>query len=488
MPIRLNRRRALQTGAAASVASMLGLRARAQQQSDPRFLFVVAASGGGSILDSLLPVLDSESANGSTLTTYPGLFVAQPSGSNLRCVHSDFALDLGGLALPQGRQRGFLERHAADTCVMTVEGTSVNHLVAAKRAVNGAGADRGRTLMEAMAVGHGQDLLLPNCNMGESGYLEPGDDPTVPAWARAETIADAALFPVATDGVRGVEDAPARSLVNRARRVREQLENRSVFARTFRAAPVLQRYLDTRRTTVPAMEMADLITKLMMVPNIDGQIPLNEYGLESSPEADRVLTAFPDLLNDPFEAQAALAFLLTRYGISCAVTLSPSFAPIVNSTIENTPLAFDFSHTLHTFAQYAMWSRVLGVAGRLIDLLKEQDLDDEDPGRGKMWDKSLVYFATEFGRDKTRPADSFEFGTGHHLNNGAILCSPLLMGNQVFGGVDTSTALTYGFDRVTGADAPGTVMREQDVYSVICSAMNLSYEGQVELPCMLRDA
>lgn len=472
------------------MAAALGLphKARAQAAADRKLLFVVAANGGGSILDSFLPIVEDESPNGQTLTTYNALFVQQPGGSNLRCVHSDFPIDLGGLALPPGQQRGFLQDHAADTCVMTLEGTSVNHLVASKRAVTGAGAYRGRTIMEAVAARHGEGLLLPNCNMSEGGYLEPGDDVSVPDWARAETVADAALFPIATDGIRGVAGAPERSLVERARRVRERLEDQSVFARTFRAAPILQRYLDTRRVTVPAMEVADLVTKLMMVPNVPNQIPLNEYGLESSPEVDRVLGAFPNLLSDPFEAQGALAFLLARYGISCAITLSPSFAPLLTDTLENTPLAFDFSHTIHLFAQYAMWSRMFKVSGALIRLLKEQDFDDEDPAQGKLWDRSLVYFATEFGRDKVRPSGSFEFGTGHHLNNGAILVSPLLLGNQVYGGVDVNTALTYGFDRQSGEAAPGTVMREQDVYSVIASAMDITYPGQVPVPCMLRDS
>jgi hypothetical protein len=68
------------------------------------------------------------------------------------------------------------------------------------------------------------------------------------------------LFPVATDGIRGVPRAPARALVERARAVRERLDNQSVFAQTFRASATLNRYLHTRRSVVPAMEAADLIT------------------------------------------------------------------------------------------------------------------------------------------------------------------------------------------------------------------------------------
>jgi len=487
-PFALRRREMLQSSAALAASAALPMghsrRVRAQTvDDDQKFLFVIAANGGGSIIDSFLPIVDSESPNGQTIVAYPSGFVDQPSGSNLRCVHTNLPI-----GLPPGYQRTFLQNHAADTAVMTLEGTSVNHIVAGKRAVTGANANRGRTIMEAVALRHGEGMLLPNCNMGESGYLEHGDDPTVPGFARGETIADALLFPVATDGIRGVPRAPARDLVERARGVRERLDNQSTFAQTFRASKTLNRYLHTRRNVVPSMEAADLITKLMMVPNIPGQIPLNQFDLESSPEGQRVRDMFPRLLDDPFDAQAALAFLLARYRISCAVTISPSFAPIIDgATLTNTPLAFDFSHTQHTIAQYNMWTRMFRAADGLIRLLKEQDYDDTDPSKGKMWDRSLVYFATEFGRDKVRPSGSFEFGTGHHLNNGAILVSPLLNGNTVYGGVDVNTALTYGFDRNTGAPAPGTVMREGDVYGCIAQAMGIAYDGQLTVPCMIKN-
>ena len=481
-----SRRRFLKSSAASAAAlSAGGLHSSVAyaQDGQPYFLFVIAASGGGSIIDSFLPIREGDSANGQTIVTYPDYLLAQPNGSNLRCVHAPFAID----PLPPGHQKTFLEQHASDTVVMTVEGTSVNHLVAAKRAMTGAGANRGRTIAEAMAVRHGQGLLLPNVNMGENGYLEPGDDPSLPSFARGETVADALLFPVATDGIRGVPRAPARSLVERARGVRERLDDASVFAQTFRGTQKLQRYLERRRGTVPAVEAADLITKLMMVPHVPGQIPLNDYGLEESPEGQRVRQAFPELLDDPFEAQAALAFLLARYRVSTAVTISPSFAPYLEgSTLKNAPLAFDFSHTTHLLAQAGMWTRCFKVADSLIRLLKEQDLDDTDPSQGKMWDRSLVYFATEFGRDKTRPSGSTDFGTGHHLNNGSILVSPLLNGNAVYGGVDVDTGLTYGFDPATGAPDPGRLMREADVYSVIAKAFDIDFDGRVEHEAIVR--
>jgi len=43
----------------------------------------------------------------------------------------------------------------------------------------------------------------------------------------------------------------------------------------------------------------------------------------------------------------------------------------------------------------------------------------------------------------TRPPDEWNDGTGHHLNNGSVLLSPLLQGNRVLGGVEPSTSLTH---------------------------------------------
>ena len=477
-------------GSAAALASASSLlhsrRARAQVAADRKFLFVIAAAGGGSIIDSLLPIVDNESANAPNLVSFPSSLVVKPNGSNLRCVHSPFPIELGGFRIV-GQLLPFLQRHGSDVAVMTQECTSVNHLIAQKRSLTGAGINGGRTLLEAAALTHGGGLLLPAVNMCESGYLEPGDDATVPDAARAVAVADALLFPFATDGVRGLKNMPSRALIDRARAIRNRVDDDSVFGITFKNAPFRRAFIDARTRLAPTMEANHLITKLTMVAN-SVQVPLTEFDLESSPDGASVRAQFPSLATDPFEAQGALAFLLARHGVSCALALSPSFNPLLQPDLKNTPLAFDFSHTSHTLTQYAMWSRVLRTADGLINLLKAQDLDDADPSLGKMWDRSLVYIATDFGRDKTRPAGSFDFGTGHHLNNGNILVSPLLNGNRVYGGVDVNTALTFGFDPLTGAPAPGTLMREGEVYSAVAHALGIDFDGRIDMPCMVKSA
>jgi hypothetical protein len=505
-PVRFTRRDALRAGlmsAAAATLPTISTTARAQAADDRRFLFVICAAGGGSMIDAFLPVVDSESANGQTIVAYPSAFVVQPAGSAFRTVQ---APPLTPYPFNNGFKQTFLQRHMNDMAVMAAEGTSVNHLVAQERSVTGAGINAGRTLMEAAAARHGEGMLLPNVNMAGGGFLKPGDDPSVPDWARAAPVADALLFPLSTDGVAGVAGVPgaqpgaapqgadelarARSLVERARRTRESLESRSVFGKTFHNAPVRRSYLQTRRELQPAMEVADLITKLTMVPD-SPNVPLNDYGLASSPDEQRIRNVFANVVSDPFEAQAALAFLLVRHQVSCAVTISPSFSPLLEGgNLTNPPLAFDFSHTNHPGTQYVMWGRILRVVDGLITLLK-----GEAYGDGTLYDRSLIYVATDFGRDKVRPSGSLEFGSGHHLNNGNLIVSPMVQGNRVYGGVDADTGYSHGFNFATGdpeptARAPGdppaaNMPREGHVYSAVAQALDVSFDGRIDMSGMM---
>ena len=318
--------------------------------------------------------------------------------------------------------------------------------------------------------------------MAQDGYIEAGDDVTLPPIARAEPIADPRTFPLATHGSRGVMGAPSAAAIQRARGIRDRLDAASPFGHTFADAPARMRYLE-QRAQVEQMEELDLITRLMAVGNEDAYT-LTSFGLENTPIATQVLAAFPDADNDIFQAKAALAFLLARSGATTAVTLSPSFAPtLAGASITNTPLAFDFSHVDHYGVQNLMWSRIFLVVDGLISLLKSEPAGNSG---ASLWDRSLIYIATDFGREQQRPANSNDFGTAHSLNNGFVLVSPLLNGNRVYGGVDPDTLLTYGFDPVTGAPAPGTVMREEHVYGVIAQALDIPFEGRIDAPCMVR--
>lgn len=483
----LTRRQMLQASAALGGAALLPSIARGQSMGAPadKLLFVVCATGGGNIVDSFLPVADTESDTPNTLAVQPASLVRQPSGSNIRCVGNR-----GGTVaeLPAGypiSQELFLERNAADTVVMCVEGTSVNHRVAQHRALTGAGTDRGRTILESAAERHGSGMLLPNVNMAADGYLEPGTDPTLAVAARGEPVANALLFPFQTHGIRGLgleQDVSADRLA-RVRGLRDTMETQSPFGRTFESAPARQRYLD-QRSKMATMEARDLIRELMMVEDDDQQFPLGRFGLEASPAAPDVREVFPNAVDDSFEAQAALAYLLARAGVGASFAIAPTFQPnLRGATLVNTPLAFDFSHADHQGTQNVMWSRVLAVVDGLVRLLKASPGGDDG---ASLWDRSLIYIATDFGRDKVRPSGASTWGTAHHLNNGVVMVSPLLNGNRVYGGIDPNTLLTYGFDPVTGDPAPGTLMREGDVYSAIAQALDIDFEGRRDLSAMIR--
>ncbi|MEM9456619.1 MAG: hypothetical protein AAGF11_20745 [Myxococcota bacterium] len=476
-------------GATAAGTSLLGARARADgaepepvDPADRRLLFVVGALGGASIIDSFLPVSTDEISDpdaAASLNAYAPEQLVQPTGSNIRCVRP-----LGETAFLTSDYsiQDFLEAHYADMTIVTQEGTSVNHGVAQKRAMTGAGIDRGRTIAEAVAERYGLGLPLANCNMANGGYVEPGDDRGLAGYARSEIIASPMTYAMATHGSRGLVGAPPLGRIEQARAVREQLEEVSPFGQTYREAPLRERVLQMRREVAPQLEQLDAITKLMLM-SPDDLSP--EYGLEGSPLHDELRNAFPGLREDNWQQQGALAFALAYYGMTAASTISLSFSPaFVGDEIVGAPLAFDFSHSLHRPAQNVMWGRVLKVVDGLVNLLKRYDYLG-DPSMGKMWDRSLIYIATDFGRDKVRPAGNPYFGTGHHLNNGTLLLSPLLQGNRVFGGVDPDTLLTYGFDGRTGEDRPDTLMREGEIYSLIAQAMDIDFSGRRDMSAVL---
>jgi hypothetical protein len=247
----------------------------------------------------------------------------------------------------------------------------------------------------------------------------------------------------------------------------------------------------------PNLQALDLITKLNVFPDAPPQLPLSEYGLMQSPDGPAVLQVFPNLLTDPLEAQAALAFLLLKNRVSVTATIGPSFNAVLKDgatlgggqglmegDVINPPIAFDFSHQSHRATQALMWSRLMKVADGLIDLLKSEELESGV----SFWDRTMIYIATDFGREKRRPSGATDFGTSHHLNNGVMVLSPLVRGNTVLGGVDKDTALTYGFDLRTGAPDPGRTTAEAELFSGLVQALGIdtSGTGLPDVPSMRR--
>ncbi len=494
-------RRQLLGGLAASAAGIALPKAARAQSQDRRFLIVIGGTGGASIIDSFMPIRSSESANAATINTFPDQEVFDIAGSQLRAVElSASTLGAPGFAsLPMTWDptalRSITERRKDDLLVTSMTSTSVNHTVGQKRAITGNAAWNGRTLQELVAMQYGQELLLPNVNMGFGGYLEDGTDRALPPHSFKEPLtAHPVLWTFSTDGSRGIKDLPPRSLIDAARRVRDtQLVPASECFKRVQNHESVTRWLDQRGPLRERIESADLITQLQMAPDQPPVIPLNEFGLLESPDGARIRAAFPNWLDDPLEAQAALAFLLIKNQLSVTVTLSPTFNPVLlgSGAFVNLPLSFDYSHTNHRFGQAVMWSRIMSVTDRLIGLLQDEIFD---PNTGeRFWDRSMIYIATDFGRSKGRPLDpmapegSLVFGSGHDLNNGVAILSPMVQGNTVLGGVDPHTGMTFGFDRVTGAPTPSAQISEEDVFAGMLGALGLELPSSMApVPAMIR--
>src|ERR1043165_216243 len=232
---------------------------------DRKLLFIFCAWGGASIIDSFLPVVDSEvgdTALASQLNTFPESMVDRRPGSNIRSVKL-LADGYQYYATPAHPIGDLVLHHGDDMVVMAHEVSSVNHTVGQQRSLHGAGFDRGRTIMESAAMRHGVGLPLPSCNMASDGYLRHGADPSVPVEARHELITTPLLFATGTHGYRGILGAPDGAAIERARAVRGKLDGTSNFAKTFKHDDRLTRYLHHRDQGLTALEKASLIEKLI---------------------------------------------------------------------------------------------------------------------------------------------------------------------------------------------------------------------------------
>jgi hypothetical protein len=475
--MRISRRTVLQTLGLATAGAALSRAPRGARAEPPpprKFLLVLAATGGASILDGALAIRASESKNASTLNTFPDQLVNLPDGSPFRSV--DQRIESVG-AIPvalQTDQTTFVRKHCPQMLVVTGTGTSVNHAIGQRRSVTGNEAWNGRTLQEIVALSYGQGLPIPNVHLATgTAFTERGTDVSLPTWAYGEPVADPALWLLSLDGAKGLSAPPSR----------EQLDPRSSFARVFGRSPRGAQWEAQRGDRQRAIEAADLVTKLMLFSDSE-QHPLAAHGLSSSPAAARVRDVFPRYEIDPLEAQAALAFLLFKFGVAVTVTIGPSYnlvfdvedtsAPgLADGSLKNTPIAFDFSHQAHRQTQGLMWHRLYGIADRLIGLLEEEEYG----GGASLWDNTLLYMPTEFGRSRQRPADADQFGSGHDLNNASLLVSPLFKGNRILGGLDPDTGLTHGYDPRTGVADPTREMPENVLFAGILDVLGVDTAG-----------
>lgn len=488
-------------GASAAYGSGLfrGRRVWASDNPEPYFLIVLPAFGGGAIIDSFLPVSESESISPATLDVFPDAQVKTIPDSPIRAVDAVISSVIGqGIPPVELPLSGFAQKHKDQMMITTLTGTSVNHNIAQHRSLTGGGIWSGRTLQEMVALCYGQGYPLPNVNMASLGYLLPGDDNSLPEYCYAEAIAQPLLKPLSLSAHKGLNGVPDPELIQLARRTRdEKLDPESSFYQTFRRSERLERWKQQRGSGQSAIEAKNLIDKLIFVPDQPPGIPLSEYGLTASPDAEMLATIFPDMLAaepDLFEHQAALAYLLLKNRVSVTVTLAPTFAPLIGgpALLKNTPLAFDGSHNDHRSAQAIMWTRVLTVADKLIDLLKATPFD-ENTGE-TMWDRTMLHIPTDFGRDKVRPNGAVQWGTAHNLNNGTVTLGSMINGNTVLGGVFKNESLerdcyTYGFNLQTGQPDPSRETGEGEHYAGLLQALGIDTPPSLpDVPIMRRQS
>ncbi len=448
----------------------------------PKFLIVIGATGGASLIDGPLAIRASESKNAKTINVYEDADVSSPL-SGLRAVkHSADSIGAIPVALAADQQ-SFIKKYGNDMLVVTATTTSVNHAVAQRRSVTGNEAWSGRTLQELVALEYGGALPLPNAHLCTgTDYTARGNDRSIANKAFGETVADPLLWPLSLHGYKGVAGGDRPDLVEKARLLRDtKLQQASQFSRIFDRSPLLQKWRSLQGEKA-AFEKSDLITKLMVA--ADGpNYPLSKNGLSSSPLSAKVRAKFPLFEKDPVQAQAALAFLMLTQGVSVTATIATNFNFVYTGpsgaqkldpdSVRNLPIAFDYSHSAHRGTQAFMWQRTYGTIAALIDLLKETEF----AAGQSYWDRTLIYLATDFGRTKERPENAPDFSSGHELNNGFALFSPMLKGGRVLGGVDPDTGLTYGFDLSTGAPDKGRQTSEKEVFGGILNVMGVTTTG-----------
>lgn len=479
--IRIDRRGFLK-GSLGSLAACTGLSAATRigmdQAQDDRYLFVIAAPGGASMNDCFLASNEGPAA-------YSYDLLVKPEFTPLRCVIPSY--NSVGWSLPIGNgysQLDFLTAHHQNIAVIGVESATLDRTYAPRLAMTGNEINGGRTIAEHVAASYRGRYVLPNVSMAAGEFAAPGTDLNLSDAARAEVIADPLMFAFATHGHLGLKtgyssrfEASAKAQIER--QLRLSLEKNSAFYEAHRDHHSVRNYQYNREVIMAALENNQLMAELL----IDGTAKerYRRYGLKLSPDFQRLSGVFGQLGSDPFEAQMALAFLLTQKGLTNTVTMAPSTDLVMSrdqKTGHTAPMGFNWSHTDHRAAQNTMWSYLLKNIDSLITLLKAEDIDG-DPSKGKMWDKSVIYITTEFGRDRVQFG-----GSRPHANNAHVIISPLVNGNRLYGSYDEKSGWIGGFNPVTGAPDPGRLMTTGDLYSIVADLMGAPFAGQRSLPAI----
>jgi hypothetical protein len=462
------------------------------QSKKPVFLIVITCSGGASILDSVMAARESDVKNAggdpASLNCFPDSQVTLASGSPFRAAKVDMAVPTLGNLPVKTDQSAFVKAHGQNMLAVTLTSTSVNHGVAQRRALTGNEALRGWSVQEAVAATYGDKFAVANLNAGTGGYGTETTDTSLPRYARQSTVADTRYWPLGLHGSDGLDVSADAALVAKARTLRDQvLDPQTAFFRLQKDNVRLQNWLRSRGETLLRYENEKLARKLFYLESAGSS------SLTPDQETLRVREQFPNFAVDPLDGQAVTAYNAITKGISCAVTIGPSFNAVVLpggiNGIVNPPIGFDFSHTHNRGTQALMWNRVLTTVDKLIKLLKAKEFD---AATGESYfDRTVIYFASDFGRSKVRPAGAEAFGTGHDLNNANLIISPLARGNTILGGIDYKTLLTYGFDPKTGTPDPKRTTTEKEFFTgllQICDVDTSAIPGVTDMSIMKKKA
>lgn len=440
---------------------------------DTRYLFIVAAPGGANMTDCFL-------AHNKGPGAYSYDLLLEPQFTPFNCVIPRY--NTVGWSLPIGNgysQMSFLESHHQNMAVIAHEAKTLDRGAAARQVMTGNGVNNGRTLAEHIAAAYRGRYTLPNVSMATTDFAAPGTDPYLNDSARAELIADPLMFAFATHGFAGLSHQPSAAKVQLERQLRLSLEKNSKFYQENSSHPTVTRYLYNREVIMTSLEKNRLMMNLLIDGSADERY--RRHGLKMSAEMATLRRQFSQLGSDPFEAQMALAFLLAKRGLTNVVTVAPGTNVVLSAdgkSANTAPMGFNWSHTDHRGGQNSMWSYVLKNVDGLIQLLKGTDVDG-DPANGKMWDKSVIYITSDFGRDRVSQG-----GSERHTNNAHLIVSPLVNGNRVYGSFDENTGLIGGFNPSTGEPESWRKITAADHYSIVADLMGAPFAGQRSFPCL----
>ena len=449
----------------------------ASLEQKPRFLIVFGANGGASIIDSFMAVRESEAGDqAATLNTFPDQLVENIEGTPFRAVK--FKGKVGSLPIQvDADQSGFVKKHFQDMLVVAQERTSVTHQVGQKRSLTGNDAWKGRTLQECVALQYGKSLCFPNINMATGGYSEDGIDQDLAAYASLTKVSSPLFWPLGLHGSKGIPGAPSQDMINLARNLRNsQFDPSSAFIQSFPKSEAIKTWKKIREHRDPNAGVGKLEAQ-----NLFSRLGFKKpSGLGLGQDFSRLTEIFSNYQNDPIEGQALLAVKVILGKVCSSVTISHGgaiidYKPDGSPIIINPPLSFDYSHNAHRATQAMMWQRTLKVIDKIIAVLKSYEFDQQTGE--SFWDRSLIYLATDFGREKKRPKNASEFASSHHLNNGVLLLSPMLKGNRILGGIDPNTCLTYGFNLNSGSPEPHRNLEEKELFAGLLDIMRVDTSG-----------